>query len=264
MKFKTGYCQFQPEFLKRDENIDKMRETVKNIDADLIVFPELATSGYCFESKEQVKKISENVSDSPTFHKFSQLASENNTGYVIGFVEEEDGYFYNSAMLVNPDQTFYVYRKTHLFYNEKKFFSPGTTGLHVYPTKNNVRVGMMICFDWIFPEAARTLSLKGAQILAHPANLVLPWCQEAMKIRSLENRVFSVTANRIGKEKYFDEELIFTGMSQITNTTGEIIKRAEEKSEEVFVTEIEIDEANNKSVTSENDIFSDRREEFYF
>jgi predicted amidohydrolase len=264
MKYKIGYCQFQPKFLDRDYNLDKMYDMVKDIEADLIVFPELATSGYCFESQDQVKDLAEDFHDSPTFHKFSELSSKTNTSYVIGLPEFENGQFYNSAILINPDQTFYVYQKTHLFYNEKKFFAPGKTGLHVFPAKNNVKVGMMICFDWIFPEAARTLALKGAQLIAHPANLVLPWCQEAMKIRSLENRVFTITANRIGKESAFDEELTFTGMSQITSTVGEVIDRAQEQEELVFISEIEIDKATNKSVTAKNDIFSDRRVELYF
>jgi predicted amidohydrolase len=83
-----------------------------------------------------------------------------------------------------------------------------------------VKVGMMICFDWIFPESARTLALKGAQIIAHPSNLVLSYCQQAMFTRAVENRVFTITANRTGTEINGDKELYFTGKSVIVDTKG--------------------------------------------
>jgi len=75
---------------------------------------------------------------------------------------------------------------------------------------------MMICFDWFFPESARTLALKGAQLILHPSNLVMPYCQDAMITRSIENRVFSITSNRIGREGGYN----FTGKSQIVSFDG--------------------------------------------
>jgi len=121
----------------------------------------------------------------------------------------------------------------------------------------------MICFDWQFPEAARTLALAGAQIICHPANLVLPWCQQAMKIRCLENRVFAVTANRIGTELNAGEKVSFTGQSQILNTKGEVLSSLSVSQEGTITAEINPEEANNKTVTERNDAFKDRRPEFY-
>jgi predicted amidohydrolase len=121
----------------------------------------------------------------------------------------------------------------------------------------------MICFDWIFPEAARTLSLAGAQIIAHPANLVLPYCQNAMITRSIENRVFTITANRIGKEKLGIEKLRFTGQSQMTAPDGKILFRGPENKATFHVMSIDPKQALDKSISKRNDLFKDRRIEFY-
>ncbi len=166
-------------------------------------------------------------------------------------------------MLIMPDGRFYNYRKTHLFNREKLFFSPGDTGFQVFSILDNIKIGMMICFDWQFPEAARTLALAGAQIICHPANLVLPWCQQAMKIRCLENRVFAVTANRIGTELNAGEKVSFTGQSQILNTKGEVLSSLSVSQEGTITAEINSEEANNKTVTERNDAFKDRRPELY-
>jgi len=121
----------------------------------------------------------------------------------------------------------------------------------------------MICFDWIFPEAARTLALKGADIICHPSNLVLPYCQTAMVTRCLENHVFAITANRIGTEQRGVRTLTFTGGSQVTDTKGKILHRASTDREEVAVIEIDPQLAQDKHATANNHIFNDRRPEMY-
>ena len=261
MKYKIGFYQFQPEFLDVQSNLQKIENKLHNIKADLIVLPELATTGYSFTCMDDVKKVSEPAQNGDTANLFRKLAKENNTSYVVGFSEHNNNLYFNSSMLINPDGKIYVYRKSHLFYEEKKWFTPGDSGLQVFPAKNDVKVGLMICFDWIFPESARTLALKGAQIIAHSANLVLPWCQQAMITRSLENRVFSVTANRTGSD---DGKLTFTGMSQILSTKGEIVHRADENEEKVHFAEINTEDALDKNVTEFNHIFSDRRPDLYY
>ena len=84
--------------------------------------------------------------------------------------------------------------------NKKLWFTPGNTGFNVFQTGIGP-VGIMICFDWLFPESMRTLALQGAQVIAHPANLVLPHCPSAMPIRCLENKVYAITVNRTGREQ---------------------------------------------------------------
>jgi predicted amidohydrolase len=125
------------------------------------------------------------------------------------------------------------------------------------------KVGMMICFDWFFPEVARVLALEGAQVICHPANLVLPWCQDAMRTRSIENRVFSVTANRIGAEKRGNIALTFTGKSQIVTPKGDVLAQASERSESLKVVDVDPAEALDKHVTPNNDLFKDRKVALY-
>jgi predicted amidohydrolase len=263
MKYKVGICQFMPELMQLEKNLEKMESLLESVSADLIVLPELAASGYLFNSEEEVKKIAENPENGPTATLFQKLAKRHNTSYVIGFAEKTENGIYNSAMLVNPDASIHIYRKTHLFYEEKKWFKAGDTGFKVFNAKNNVKVGLMICFDWIFPESARSLALAGAQIIVHPANLVLPWCQQAMLTRSLENGVFSATSNRTGKEKNGEKVLNFTGMSQIIDTKGQVIHRMNKVEESVFVTEIDPLKSEDKDITEFNHAFNDRRTELY-
>lgn len=261
--YRIGVAQFAPQLMNCAENLATMQRLALQAQADLLVFPELATSGYVFSSVEDVRMVAEDAQNGPTASLFRALASRQNCSYVIGFAEDDNGVLYNSSMLVNPDGMVQVYRKMHLFYEEKKWFAPGNSGFNVFAAKDDVQVGMMICFDWMFPEAARTLALKGAQVIAHAANLVLPWCQKAMLTRSLENRVFSITANRTGTERNGARELYFTGMSQVVSTKGEILTRCDETDECVKVVAIDIAEALNKEVTTLNDAFGDRRPEWY-
>lgn len=261
--YKVAVVQLKPEFLQVDKNLLKIDAMCKDIRADLIVLPELITSGYVFKNQAEVDEISEPIPNGKSFQLFRELSQKLNASIVYGCAEKVEDKRYNSAVLINPDDTYYIYRKTHLFYREKMFFSPGDTGLFVCEAKDKVRIGMMICFDWQFPEAARTLALNGAQIICHPSNLVLPWCQQSMTTRSLENRVFSITANRIGTEYNGEVCTTFTGQSQILGTKGEILSRLSIDKEEYSIIGIEPEQAFDKSVNDMNDLFSDRRPAFY-
>ncbi|MCK9328671.1 MAG: hypothetical protein PHY08_01950 [Candidatus Cloacimonetes bacterium] len=263
MQYKIGLCQFKPTLLNRNDNIDKMIKLVDKVEADLIIFPELATSGYVFNSRDEVLTVAEDFERGETTLTFKELSKKNNCSYVIGFPEISNGRLFNSSMLINPDGTIHLYRKIHLFNEEKRWFEDGNLGFIVAKAKNNINIGLMICFDWIFPESARTLMLKGAQIIAHSSNLVLPWCQQAMITRSLENRVFSVTCNRIGKEINGDQEFYFTGMSQICNPFGEILFKLGEYEEVTKIITIDPNISYDKQVNQWNDIIEDRKKQYY-
>ncbi|MDD2228226.1 MAG: beta-ureidopropionase [Candidatus Cloacimonetes bacterium] len=255
--------QFQPKLLAVKENVARLVAILDKIDSDLVVLPELVTSGYLFSSMKELEKIAESVPGGDSFKRLAKVAKERNFSIVYGFPEKCGDKVFNSSVLINPDGGYNTYRKVHLFDREKLFFDAGDKGFMVHKAKNDVKIGMMICFDWQFPEATRTLALAGAQIICHPANLVLPWCQDAMKLRSLENRVFSVTANRIGKETIADAELSFTGGSQILSPLGEILVRFGAEEENVATIEIDETKALDKSISERNDAFADRRREFY-
>jgi predicted amidohydrolase len=156
-----------------------------------------------------------------------------------------------------------VYRKIHLFFHEKELFSPGNLPFAVDDI-GIAKVGMMICFDHFFPEAARTLALRGAQVIAHPANLVMPvYAQLTMQVRALENGVFTATANRVGEESRTDTTLRFTGNSQIVSPTGDILVRLSPTQEGAEVVEIDPTDACQKSLNPLNDRIADRRPSFY-
>jgi|TARA_Y100000294_G_C8561529_1_gene339263 predicted amidohydrolase len=255
---KVGFIQTNPEFGRVKENTNNIIEKLKEIDADLIVLPELFNIGYNFKDKEELLNYAE-TANGETAIALQRVAREKDICIVAGIAEKDENkdIVYNSAIMVTKDKI-NVYRKTHLFDNEKKIFEPGNTGFNVFGYKN-AKIGMMICFDWVFPEAARTLALKNCDIIAHPANLVLSYCPETMKTRAIENGVFTITCNRFGKEKGLD----FIGMSQITDTKGNILYRASEDKEEIKVVEINIEEARSKSMTKNNHLFEDRRTEMY-
>lgn len=258
---KVGFLQTFPLFGKRDENLDNAVARIKRTDADLVVLPELFNTGYQFTSKEEAFGLAETVPEGQTTQVLIHLAREKHRYIVAGLSEREGNYNYNSAVLVGPNGFMGCYRKLHLFHNEKLWFEPGNAALNIYDI-GQARVGIMICFDWFFPEVARSLALKGADIICHPANLVLPYCPQAMITRCIENRVFAITANRIGTEKRSEEMLTFIGSSQILGTKGEILCRASSDKEESIVVEINPQNARDKQITPTNHLFNDRRLKF--
>ena len=217
---KVGFLQTSPVFGKKDENIDTALAKINPLDADLWSCRNFLSTGYQFTSKEETLALAEIVPDGQTTRVLINLSKEKDLYIVAGLSERENGRCYNSAVLVGPHGFIGCYRKLHLFYNEKKWFEPGNVELNVYDI-GLAKIGIMICFDWFFPEVARNLALKGADIICHPANLVLPYCPQAMITRLVpENRVFAITANRIGTEKRSEERLTFIGTSQIVGTKG--------------------------------------------
>jgi len=268
---KTGLLQFKPIFGKVKENIKNIQNLQTGKEFDLLVLPELANSGYLFSSADEVEAFSESPEDGIFCNTLKNISAKKNAYIVSGFAEKADEdektRFYNSSILIYPDGRYYIYRKIHLFFEEKLWFSPGNIPLEVHRISGrgyeNVGIGMMICFDWFFPETARTLALRGAQIICHSSNLVMPNCQSAMSVRAFENRVFTVTSNRIGKEKCGEKEIEFTGESVILNPKGEYLFKGSRDKEEFAVIELDPSLALNKNINRHNNIFEDRRSEFY-
>ena len=258
---KVGFLQTFPVFGKKSENIDRAISSISGLNADLMILPELFNTGYQFVSKEEVLALAEKVPDGQTTQALIDLAKEKRLYIVAGLAELGNEGCYNSAVLVGPNGFISCYRKLHLFYHEKRWFEPGNAGLGIYDI-GCAKIGIMICFDWFFPEVARYLALKGADIICHPANLVLPYCPHAMVTRCIENKVFAITANRIGMEKRSEESLTFIGTSQVLGTKGEILYRASSEREESIVVEIDPGNARDKQVTPFNHLFHDRRIEF--
>jgi predicted amidohydrolase len=166
-------------------------------------------------------------------------------------------------VVVGPSGFLGCYRKTHLFYEETQFFTPGDSGFLVWDI-GVAKIGVMICFDWYYPEAARTLAMQGADIICHPSNLVLPNCPDSMPVRCLENRVFAVTCNRIGREARGGKDpLTYIGQSEVVSPKGVIQHRASRDREEFTIVGIDPAEARNKSLNRYNDLLRDRRSSLY-
>lgn len=258
---KLGFLQMRCKFGEVKANVKKASILLNKVSDATIVLPELFNTGYLFKNKAELGKLAEKVNGGFTTTEMKKVAKKNNLHLVFGMAEKAGRKIYNSAVFISPKGKIETYQKIHLFDREKLFFDAG----RVLKTVSNgeARLGMMVCFDWIFPEVSRVLTLKGAQILAHPANLVLPWGQEGMKIRSIENGVFSVTANRIGTEKRGTMSLAFTGGSQILSPRGEVIVSAGDRSESLKVKNIELSEADDKNITSSNHLLKDRRASLY-
>lgn len=261
-KLKVGFLQFQPKLFHEKHNLEKISSMLKGCKADLVVLPELATSGYLFANQNEMEPLAVPGKSGRIADFFRDISTKENCGIIVGFLEKENKNFYNSQMLVYPEGKIEIYRKTHLFYEEKGLYKPGNLGFNVFEFRG-AKVGLMVCFDWIFPEAARTLALKGADIICHSSNLVLPFCQKAMITRSIENQVFTITANRTGTESNADEELTFSGMSQIISPKGEILAQANANEEILKIVEINPENARDKFVTEKNNVLTDRKTEFY-
>lgn len=260
---KAAFIQTRPVFGETGKNVEDALKRIEALDADIAVLPELFSTGYQFRSKKEAVALAEDARLGYVSGRLGEIAADRKMHIAAGMAERVGRKVYNSSILVGPKGFVAVYRKAHLFWDEKKIFDPGDTPFEVHDT-GGARVGMMICFDWLFPEVARTLALKGADIILHPSNLVLPYCPQAMITRCLENRVFAVTANRVGTEERIQgKRLRFIGQSQITAPDGRILCRASSAKAEAKTVEIDFSEARKKKITPLNDIIRDRRRDLF-
>ncbi len=255
--------QTSPRFGELARNCKRVGEMITCAKADLFVLPELFNTGYMFEDRAQVTEMAEPYPHGETTSFLASLSRECNAVIAGGIAElAPDGKVYNSAVICDRGQPLVCYRKIHLFSTEKLVFDPGNLPPQVIPSSVG-RLGPMICFDWIFPETARSLALGGAQILVHCANLVMPFCQDAMVTRAVENHIFAITANRIGTETSSNYRLTFTGRSQITGHKGDRLARGSLDQEEVVITRFDPVLADDKLINPMNHLFDDRRPGLY-
>ncbi len=259
---RVGFFQFSPIFGNPEKNLELIRENITRPDLpEILVLPELALTGYTFEDSEEAYSLSEEIGGKLTGELIG-IAGKNSVTMAVGFLEREGKHLYNSSILLDGEGVIGVYRKVHLFREEKAIFKSGNMGFPVFEI-NDVKVGLLVCFDWIFPEAMRTLALKGADIILHSANLLLPYYQQAAIVRAIENRVFIVLANRNGIEERFGSKNEFTGESEIVDPGGRVILKTGRGEEGIFSIDINPEKARDKKVTELNDIFEDRKPEFY-
>ncbi|MFX1319282.1 MAG: nitrilase-related carbon-nitrogen hydrolase [Promethearchaeota archaeon] len=259
---KVAAAQMHPRFAQPEKNRVLVKRYCKRAgkqDVDLLVFPELCISGYNFTSKDQVFNLAESIPDGPTTTSLIKLADQYQLTLVMGIAEREGpNKAFNSSVIIDPRGYVGKYRKIHLFAREKEWFHAGNDPPKVWNLGKAI-IGVLVCFDWAFPEVTRILMLEGCEILCLPANLVLPYAQRTMIARSIENRIFTILANRIGTER----TLTFTGRSQITDIQGKILARGGKDRTGIIVAEINPRQAQNKMLTHTNNIITDRRVDLY-
>lgn len=251
--------QFQPLIGNPEGTIKKLELLFDKIEtADFIVLPELANSGYNFNDKNHAFEFSEDLSDSQFIRFLQQTAHKKNSCIISGINERDQNKIYNSSVLISSKGIEGKYRKIHLFMREKEFFEPGNYQPEVIKLPN-AKAGMLICFDYMFPEVWRSLALKGAEIIFHPSNLVTPYGQRIVPTHAITNGIFVVTANRIGTEG----NITFSGNSIAVNPKGKLLAEGKNNMEEIILTSVNPDEANDKMVTERNHVIHDRRPEYY-
>jgi len=260
--FRVAFVQGAPRFGRVAENLERGLALAAGVAADLVVLPELWSSGYVFSSHAEVASLAEDAAGGPTARALQAAARRERRHLVAGFPERHRGRIYNSALLVGPAGVKAVYRKLHLFEREQEWFTPGDLPLAVHRV-GPARVGLLICFDWRFPETARALALMGADVIAHPSNLVFANAQAAMITRSIENRIYTVTANRTGTESRRGGRVAFTGRSQIVDPGGEVVARAGVREACARAADADLARARDKSLTPMTNLFRSRRPPFY-
>jgi len=257
---RLGVGQMEPVVHDQDGNMEKMRELLSSAakeNVDVLVLPELLNSGYFFENQEEAIEMSEEIPGGQFSIELKKWSKKNRM-VVAGIDEKTEEGLYNSAAVFGNGKHLATYRKIHLFDAEKLWFLPGE---EVSPILNfkNYRFGVIICYDWAFPELSRILALNGAQVILHPANLLLSYCPRAMITRSIENWIFTATASRIGVERGTK----FLGFSQVTDPRGHILLQMDASEHGVAWVDVDPAVADEKKITKRNNVLKDRRPELY-
>ena len=260
MKAKIGVIQFQPQLNEPEENISRLRPLLDSArDCSLVVLPELSNSGYNFNGFEEAWKCSEIIGEKGIFQDFLVEAARKNGYHILSGINEREGdSLYNSAILAGPGGIMGKYRKLHLFMHEKDIFRKGNAGLPVFDL-GDFRIGIMICFDYLFPEPWRIMAQKGADLICHPSNLLTENAQRCLPGISLMNRIYIATANRTGTER----GITFNGSSLFTDPSGRITTMASIDKTEIIITEIDTQLSENKMINPINHVFDDRRPDVY-
>jgi predicted amidohydrolase len=234
--------------------------------AKLTVFPECALTGYCFDSLDEALPLAEPIPGQST-EIMASACKRLNCHVVYGLLEADGKRVFNAAVLVGPKGVVGSYRKVHLpFLGIDRFTTPGDRPFAVH-NAGGIRVGMNICYDGSFPEAARVMTLDGADLIVLPTNWppgseCMASC--AVNTRAMENQIYYLACNRVGTERGFR----FIGTSKICAPGGSTIAEALHENEAILYASVDVDKARNKHLVRvpklhEIDRIKDRRPEMY-
>ena len=269
-----------------EKSVEKAEKLVRKAAAEganVILLPELFENWYfCQERRYDSYKLALPLEENPAVRRFQTVAKELSVVLAISFYEQDGNVLYNSVAMIDADGSVMgVYRKTHIpddhFYQEKFYFTPGDTGFKVWDTRFG-KIGVGICWDQWFPEAARCMALDGAELLFYPTAIgsepvlecdSMPHWQRCMQGHAAANLVPVIAANRIGTETVTPDSenqqqsssLTFYGSSFIADNTGALVECADRTSDTVLLHTFDLDELRDMRLSW--GVFRDRRPEMY-
>ena len=269
-----------------EKSVEKAEKLVREAAAEganVILLPELFENWYfCQERRYDSYKLALPLEENPAVRRFQTVAKELSVVLPISFYEQDGNVLYNSVAMIDADgYVMGVYRKTHIpddhFYQEKFYFTPGDTGFKVWDTRFG-KIGVGICWDQWFPEAARCMALDGAELLFYPTAIgsepvlecdSMPHWQRCMQGHAAANLVPVIAANRIGTETVIPDSenqqqsssLTFYGSSFIADNTGALVECADRTSDTVLLHTFDLDELRGMRLSW--GVFRDRRPEMY-
>ena len=284
-KVKTAAVQMRCEKQVQD-NIAHAEELVRKAAAEgaqIILLPELFERPYfCQERRYEYYQYAKPVMENEAVCRFQQVARELSVVLPVSFYERDRNLLFNSVAVLDADGSILgIYRKTHIpddhYYQEKFYFTPGDTGFRVFETRYGT-IGVGICWDQWFPETARFMAVKGAELLYYPTAIgsepilsvdSMPHWRRVMQGHAAANLMPVIAANRIGTETVEPcpengnqkSALRFYGSSFITDGTGEIAVSMDRDSEGVIASEFDLDELMEERLSW--GLFRDRRPDMY-
>lgn len=264
------------------EKAEKLVREAAAKGADVVLLPELfETKYFCQERRYESYELAKPVEENPAVKRFLEVSGELSLAMPVSIYERDGNVLYNSIAMLDCGKLLGVYRKTHIpddhFYQEKFYFTPGGTGFKVWDTHAG-KIGVGICWDQWFPEAARCMALEGAEMLLYPTAIgsepiiecdSMPHWRRCMQGHAAANLMPVIAANRVGLEKvtpdegnaHQQSELNFYGSSFITDETGEIAESADRSSDCVLLHGFDLDETRDFRLSW--GVFRDRRPEMY-
>jgi len=263
----VAVAQIDPQLGEKERNlatcVARMEEAAA-ARAQLLVLPECAIPGYMFASGDEALPFAEEI-PGPSTEALERECARLGLYVVCGLLERDGDSLRNAAVLVGPDGLIGTYRKTHLpFLGVDRFVVPGDS-LPVFDTPLG-RIGIEICYDLRFPEVTRTLALQGADMVAHPTNFPMAAKIQTELItvaRAAENRIYLLTANRVGKERWGE----FCGRSQIVDPFGVRLAETDDHTETLLVGDVDVEKARDKDYVIPGEyelyLFGHRRPELY-
>jgi len=274
-RYSVAQMAMSPIYEENIKKADALIEKAAKEESALLLLPELFEGPYFCQIEDYEKfALAEEASNSKTLKHFQEMAKKHHIVLPISFFEKSGPVYFNSLAMIDADgKILGVYRKSHIptgeCYEEKFYFSPGDTGFMVFDTQAG-RVGVAICWDQWFPEAARVMALKGAQILMYPSAIgsepILPrdskshW-QNTMKGHAAANVMPLLACNRVGVEKAGNSSMQFFGSSFIADSHGDLVKEMSREEEGIITAEFDLEVSDKER--SDWGVFRDRRTDLY-